>query len=159
MHPLQECFEDKNISKGTNASETHVFADMPPGCSRCKVVIYSGYACQKQHWKEQHKGSPEVYKALMERREELELKRKQSLPEGSNMVGKCASLEGMLPCDLLQLQMQKGACQGTNQDVHCGASLPSFYLAFPAHAYGYTSKFQLGQRPTVALVEELHNAT
>ncbi|MCO5605232.1 hypothetical protein L7F22_059412 [Adiantum nelumboides] len=51
-----------------------VSAYLAPRCSRCKAVIYCGHVCQKQHWKYQHKGSCELYKAMMEREEELELK-------------------------------------------------------------------------------------
>lgn len=94
VHPPREGIEDQKTSpsKGTNESEAdvdlngwmvprqcamcnkEVSAEMAPQCSRCKAVIYCGHACQKQHWKEQHKGSCEVYKAMMEREEELELK-------------------------------------------------------------------------------------
>eukprot|EP00250_Pteridium_aquilinum_P020098 c24700_g1_i1 orf=168-2093(-) len=94
MHPAQENCEDQKTSpsNGTEQLETNVdlngwvvlrqcamcneevSAEMAPRCSRCKAVIYCGHACQKQHWKEQHKGSCEVYKAMMEREEELELK-------------------------------------------------------------------------------------
>ncbi|KAH7443725.1 hypothetical protein KP509_02G048100 [Ceratopteris richardii] len=51
-----------------------VSAEMAPRCSRCKAVIYCGHACQKQHWKDKHKGNCELYKAMMEREEELGLK-------------------------------------------------------------------------------------
>ncbi|KAI5075020.1 hypothetical protein GOP47_0010981 [Adiantum capillus-veneris] len=51
-----------------------VSGDSAPRCSRCKAVIYCGHVCQKQHWKDQHKGSCELFKAMMEREEELELK-------------------------------------------------------------------------------------
>eukprot|EP00249_Psilotum_nudum_P022283 c28454_g1_i1 orf=312-2213(+) len=54
--------------------ERDVPANCAPRCSRCKAVIYCGHACQKQHWKEIHKGSCELYKAMIEREEELELK-------------------------------------------------------------------------------------
>lgn len=49
-------------------------ADRAPRCSRCKAVIYCSHACQKKHWKETHKVSCELYKAMMEREEELEIK-------------------------------------------------------------------------------------
>lgn len=62
------------ITRQCATCEKEVPADVSPRCSRCKAVIYCGHACQKQHWKEQHKGSCELYKAMMEREEELELK-------------------------------------------------------------------------------------
>lgn len=94
MHPPQENFEDHKTldSKGSDLLETEVVlnewlvprqcamcsmevsTEMAPRCSRCKAVIYCGHTCQKQHWKDQHKGSCELYKAMMEREEELELK-------------------------------------------------------------------------------------
>lgn len=51
-----------------------VQADMAPRCSRCKAVIYCGHPCQKRHWKDAHRSSCELYRAMMEREEELELK-------------------------------------------------------------------------------------
>ncbi|XP_042479141.1 zinc finger MYND domain-containing protein 15 [Macadamia integrifolia] len=43
-------------------------------CSRCRAVVYCGPVCQKQHWKETHKGLCGLYKAMMEREEELAMK-------------------------------------------------------------------------------------
>lgn len=94
MHPPRGNHEEQRMSpsKSTDQLETtsdlngwtvprqcamcnkEVPADMAPRCSRCRAVIYCGHACQKQHWKEQHKGSCELYKAMMEREEELEFK-------------------------------------------------------------------------------------
>eukprot|EP00246_Nothoceros_aenigmaticus_P017865 TRINITY_DN902_c0_g1_i1.p1 TRINITY_DN902_c0_g1~~TRINITY_DN902_c0_g1_i1.p1 ORF type:complete len:628 (+),score=107.90 TRINITY_DN902_c0_g1_i1:335-2218(+) len=54
--------------------EKEVPGDKAPRCSRCKAVIYCGAVCQKKHWKELHKGNCELYQAMMEREEELEIK-------------------------------------------------------------------------------------
>ncbi|KAL7591625.1 hypothetical protein Lser_V15G32084 [Lactuca serriola] len=40
-------------------------------CDHCKGVIYCDSFCQKQHWKESHKAECGLYKAMMEREEEL----------------------------------------------------------------------------------------
>ncbi|MCO5609569.1 hypothetical protein L7F22_063799 [Adiantum nelumboides] len=72
-----------------------VSADLAPRCSRCKAVIYCGHVCQKQHWKDQHKGSCELYKAMMEREEELELKGfKVSLLDGAVLQMARNEIEG-----------------------------------------------------------------
>ncbi|KAK9155746.1 hypothetical protein Sjap_003226 [Stephania japonica] len=42
-------------------------------CGRCRGLVYCGSACQRQHWKEAHKSSCGLYKAMMEREEELAL--------------------------------------------------------------------------------------
>ncbi|KAK9151795.1 hypothetical protein Syun_010104 [Stephania yunnanensis] len=43
-------------------------------CGRCRALVYCGSACQRRHWKEAHKSSCGLYKAMMEREEELALK-------------------------------------------------------------------------------------
>lgn len=93
-HPPQQQWEDKKRSPPESRNELdanvnvngwlvprqcamcnkEVSADLAPRCSRCKAVIYCGHVCQKQHWKDQHKGCCELYKTMMEREEELELK-------------------------------------------------------------------------------------
>ncbi|KAI3680542.1 hypothetical protein L6452_35315 [Arctium lappa] len=40
-------------------------------CDHCQGIIYCGPLCQKQHWKESHKGNCGLYKAMMEREDEL----------------------------------------------------------------------------------------
>ncbi|KAL3676772.1 hypothetical protein R1sor_026720 [Riccia sorocarpa] len=54
--------------------EKDVPAERAPRCSRCKAVIYCGHVCQKQDWNEVHKSVCELYKAMMERVDELEIK-------------------------------------------------------------------------------------
>ncbi|PON38409.1 Zinc finger, MYND-type [Parasponia andersonii] len=43
-------------------------------CGRCRAVVYCNSVCQKQHWKETHKSMCGLYKAMMEREEELAMK-------------------------------------------------------------------------------------
>lgn len=43
-------------------------------CKGCHAVVYCGTLCQKNHWKETHKGMCGLYKAMMEREEELAMK-------------------------------------------------------------------------------------
>lgn len=43
-------------------------------CGRCRAVVYCGQGCQKQHWKETHKAVCGLYKAMMDREEELAMK-------------------------------------------------------------------------------------
>uniref|UniRef100_A0A1D1YAI4 Zinc finger MYND domain-containing protein 15 n=1 Tax=Anthurium amnicola TaxID=1678845 RepID=A0A1D1YAI4_9ARAE len=43
-------------------------------CGRCRAVVYCSPMCQKQQWKETHRGLCGLYKAMMEREEELSIK-------------------------------------------------------------------------------------
>ncbi|GAB4826606.1 hypothetical protein Ancab_033500 [Ancistrocladus abbreviatus] len=43
-------------------------------CSKCCAVVYCGSNCQKQHWKDSHKQVCGLYRAMMEREEELSMK-------------------------------------------------------------------------------------
>lgn len=52
--------------------EFHSEQSLP--CSRCCALVYCGPNCQKQHWKETHKSMCGLYKAMMEREEELAMK-------------------------------------------------------------------------------------
>lgn len=40
-------------------------------CGRCRAVVYCSSGCQRQHWKESHRSICGLYKAMMEREEEL----------------------------------------------------------------------------------------
>lgn len=43
-------------------------------CASCLAVVYCGTPCQELHWEETHKNKCGIYKAMMEREEELEMK-------------------------------------------------------------------------------------
>ncbi|KAK1309465.1 hypothetical protein QJS10_CPA09g01203 [Acorus calamus] len=49
-------------------------------CGRCRAVVYCGATCQKQHWKETHKAKCGLYKAMMEREEELNMSNTFAFP-------------------------------------------------------------------------------
>ncbi|MQM02528.1 hypothetical protein Taro_035297 [Colocasia esculenta] len=54
--------------------EKEVHSEQSLCCGRCRAVVYCSPACQKQHWKETHRGICSLYKAMMEREEELAIK-------------------------------------------------------------------------------------
>ncbi|XP_058072521.1 uncharacterized protein LOC131221322 [Magnolia sinica] len=54
--------------------EKEVYGEQSVCCGRCRAVVYCGPVCQKQHWKDTHKGTCGLYKAMMEREEELAMK-------------------------------------------------------------------------------------
>ncbi|KAJ4981061.1 hypothetical protein NE237_031898 [Protea cynaroides] len=54
--------------------EKEVNGDQSLCCSWCRAIVYCDPVCQKQHWKETHKGLCGLYKAMMEREEELAMK-------------------------------------------------------------------------------------
>lgn len=54
--------------------EKEVHGDQSLCCGQCRAVIYCSLVCQKQHWKEAHKSICGLYKAMMEREEELAMK-------------------------------------------------------------------------------------
>ncbi|XP_077221234.1 zinc finger MYND domain protein [Tasmannia lanceolata] len=54
--------------------EKEIHGEQSLCCGRCRAVIYCGSVCQKQHWKETHKSICGLYKAMMEREEELAMK-------------------------------------------------------------------------------------
>ncbi|KAI3741046.1 hypothetical protein L1987_58713 [Smallanthus sonchifolius] len=51
--------------------EKEVFGESIIFCDHCNGIIYCSSLCQKQHWKESHKGVCGLYKAMMEREDEL----------------------------------------------------------------------------------------
>lgn len=102
-HPPGQAYEEKTISsanstptKYTESAREDHFADLKVysngilrkcamcerefhsdqsfPCSRCRAIVYCGPNCQKQHWKETHKSMCGLYKAMMEREEELAMK-------------------------------------------------------------------------------------
>ncbi|OVA06087.1 zinc finger protein [Macleaya cordata] len=77
--PEEETFIDLNskISMGLrqcSMCEKEVHSEQSLCCGRCRAAVYCGSICQKQHWKETHKSMCGLYKAMMEREEELEMK-------------------------------------------------------------------------------------
>ncbi|KAL5730807.1 hypothetical protein ACHQM5_003598 [Ranunculus cassubicifolius] len=69
-------FIDVKVNSGSGIRkctlcEKEVSAEQSVCCEQCRAVVYCGPVCQKQHWKEVHKSSCGLYKAMMEREEEL----------------------------------------------------------------------------------------
>lgn len=54
--------------------EKEVYGEQALCCGRCRAVVYCNSVCQKQHWKEAHKGVCGLYKAMMDKEEELAMK-------------------------------------------------------------------------------------
>lgn len=54
--------------------EKEVHVEQAFSCGQCLAVVYCDSHCQKQHWKETHKSMCGLYKAMMEREEELVIK-------------------------------------------------------------------------------------
>ncbi|KAJ8478160.1 hypothetical protein OPV22_021887 [Ensete ventricosum] len=54
--------------------DKEIYGDQSMCCGRCRGVVYCGPVCQKQHWKDAHKGVCGLYRAMMEREEELSIK-------------------------------------------------------------------------------------
>ncbi|XP_074566875.1 uncharacterized protein LOC141823490 [Curcuma longa] len=61
-------------SRHCSMCDKEVQDDQSLCCGRCGAVVYCGPVCQKQHWKDAHKGACGLYKAMMEREEELSMK-------------------------------------------------------------------------------------
>ncbi|XP_068644948.1 uncharacterized protein [Aristolochia californica] len=62
------------VTRQCMVCEKEIHGDQLLCCERCQAVIYCGSVCQKQHWKETHKSVCGLYKAMMEREEELAMK-------------------------------------------------------------------------------------
>ncbi|CAI8590707.1 unnamed protein product [Vicia faba] len=74
--PREDTFIDANAYSSTGLRqcamcEREVFGEESICCGRCRTVVYCGSICQKQHWNETHKSLCGLYKAMMEREEEL----------------------------------------------------------------------------------------
>ncbi|KAL4201184.1 hypothetical protein AMTRI_Chr02g214890 [Amborella trichopoda] len=69
-----EHFTGFYASRRCSMCEKEVQGEQSLLCGRCRAVIYCGAICQRQHWKETHKSICGLYKAMMEREEELETK-------------------------------------------------------------------------------------
>ncbi|KAF7120294.1 hypothetical protein RHSIM_Rhsim13G0155200 [Rhododendron simsii] len=54
--------------------EREVHGQQSLTCDQCRAVSYCSALCQKQHWKETHNTLCRLYKGMMEREEELEVK-------------------------------------------------------------------------------------
>lgn len=73
--PMEEIFVDVKVNSTTSlkqcafcGKEVHRENSL---CCRCRAVVYCSSICQKQHWKDTHKSICGLYKAMMEREEEL----------------------------------------------------------------------------------------
>ncbi|KAF9589234.1 hypothetical protein IFM89_020672 [Coptis chinensis] len=76
--PPREEFVDVKLNMGAGMRqctmcEKEINGEQSLCCGRCRAVVYCGPICQKQHWKETHKSTCGLYKAMMEREEELTL--------------------------------------------------------------------------------------
>ncbi|GKV16037.1 hypothetical protein SLEP1_g26748 [Rubroshorea leprosula] len=77
--PKEEFFMDVRVNSKSSSMqcamcEKDVNGDQSLCCGQCRAVVYCGSVCQKQHWKESHKSMCGLYKAMMEREEELAMK-------------------------------------------------------------------------------------
>ncbi|KAJ4838685.1 hypothetical protein Tsubulata_003117 [Turnera subulata] len=77
--PREDIFVDARVSSNAGfrqctMCDKEVHAEQSLCCGQCRAVIYCSSLCQKQHWKETHKSMCGVYKAMMEREEELAMK-------------------------------------------------------------------------------------
>uniref|UniRef100_A0A2P2KIH3 MYND-type domain-containing protein n=1 Tax=Rhizophora mucronata TaxID=61149 RepID=A0A2P2KIH3_RHIMU len=77
--PREEIFLDVKLSSNSSLRqcslcEKEAYGDQALCCGQCRAVVYCGSVCQKQHWKETHKSMCGLYKAMMEREEELAMK-------------------------------------------------------------------------------------
>lgn len=77
--PKEETFVDVKVSSSVGLRhcemcEKEVHGEQSVCCNWCCAVVYCSALCQKQHWKETHKGMCGLYKAMMEREEELAMK-------------------------------------------------------------------------------------
>ncbi|KAF5944252.1 hypothetical protein HYC85_018329 [Camellia sinensis] len=77
--PKEETFVDVKVSscvglRHCEMSEKEVHGEQSVCCNWCRAVVYCSALCQKQHWKETHKGMCGLCKAMMEREEELAMK-------------------------------------------------------------------------------------
>ncbi|KAJ6416273.1 hypothetical protein OIU84_002172 [Salix udensis] len=77
--PREEVFVDVRVNSNCvyrqcTLCEKEVHGDQSQCCALCRAVVYCSSLCQKQHWKETHKSMCGLYKAMMEREEELVMK-------------------------------------------------------------------------------------
>ncbi|KAF2304977.1 hypothetical protein GH714_000840 [Hevea brasiliensis] len=77
--PREEIFIDVRANSNSNLRkcimcEKEVHGEQALSCGQCRAVVYCDSFCQKQHWKETHKSMCGLYKAMMEREEELVIK-------------------------------------------------------------------------------------
>lgn len=77
--PREEVFVDVRVNSNgvlrqCTLCEKEVHGDQSQCCAQCRAVVYCSSLCQKQHWKETHKSMCGLYKAMMEREEELAMK-------------------------------------------------------------------------------------
>lgn len=77
--PEEETFVDTKVNstgilRQCAVCDKDVHGEQSVCCARCRAVVYCGALCQKQHWKETHKSMCGLYKAMMEREEELAMK-------------------------------------------------------------------------------------
>lgn len=77
--PKEDVYVDAKVTltagtKQCAMCDREVHGEQSLCCGRCRAVIYCSPVCQKQHWKETHKSLCGLYKAMMEREEELAMK-------------------------------------------------------------------------------------
>ncbi|CAL5409556.1 unnamed protein product [Camellia sinensis] len=77
--PKEETFVDVKVSSSVGLRhcemcEKEVHGEQSVCCNWCRAVVYCSALCQKQHWKETPEGMCRLYKAMMEREEELAMK-------------------------------------------------------------------------------------
>ncbi|KAH7662109.1 HIT/MYND zinc finger-like protein [Dioscorea alata] len=78
--PIEDSMKKAIVAKNWNIMrqclmcEKEVPSEQCLFCGRCRAAVYCGPVCQKQHWKDEHKSICGVFKAMMEREEELTLK-------------------------------------------------------------------------------------
>lgn len=77
--PKEDVFVDTKVASTVGLRQCamcdkEVHGEQSLCCGRCRAVIYCSPVCQKQHWKETHKSLCGLYKAMMEREEELAMK-------------------------------------------------------------------------------------
>ncbi|XP_057962029.1 uncharacterized protein LOC131153614 [Malania oleifera] len=77
--PKEENFVDVKINSTASwrqcaMCEKEVRGEQSLCCGQCGSIFYCSSICQKHHWKESHKSKCGLYKAMMEREEELAMK-------------------------------------------------------------------------------------
>ncbi|GAB2231564.1 hypothetical protein Droror1_Dr00010572 [Drosera rotundifolia] len=67
-------YSNGGLVRQCTACERELHGEHSICCSRCRAIMYCSGNCQRQHWKESHKHVCGLYKAMMEREEELAMK-------------------------------------------------------------------------------------
>lgn len=77
--PREGTFNETKVYSGAGSRQCamcdkEVHGEQSLCCGQCRAVIYCNSLCQKQHWNDTHKSMCGLYKAMMEREEELAIK-------------------------------------------------------------------------------------